>query len=180
MKIANVRANSWSRLVAWVVGGLFVAGFFVDPIGTWTGPILGLWFVGTQRVWRGFLWMLAFAFIPSILMEWRRFPIAGLEAAGAYLAWTFLAAVLSVLPFSFHRIVSPRLKGLLSTLPLPLAVVVLHILAGPRLHVEMTSRSGVCGVDVEQRVSCRADWPRSGSFCGHLRSLRRRPGLFTF
>jgi len=143
MKIANVRANSWSRLVAWVVGGLFVAGFFVDPIGTWTGPILGLWFVGTQRVWRGFLWMLAFAFIPSILMEWRRFPIAGLEAAGAYLAWTFLAAVLSVLPFSFHRIVSPRLKGLLSTLPLPLAVVVLHILAGPRLHVEMTSRSGV-------------------------------------
>jgi hypothetical protein len=141
--ITNVRGNRWARPVAWVVVGLFVAGFFFDPIGTWTGPILGAWFVGTQRAWRGFIWMLAVALISSILMDWRRFPTVGLEAALAYLGWTFLVAVLSVTPFSFYHIVSPRLKGLMSTLPLPLAVVVLRVLVRTKLPVEMIYPSGL-------------------------------------
>ena len=83
---SEVRGNRWSQLVAWIVGSLFVLGFFLSSVGAWTGPMLGAWFVGTQRVRRGFLWMLAFAFIPGLLMDWRNFPLTGAKQIPEYLA----------------------------------------------------------------------------------------------
>ncbi|HEY1208448.1 MAG TPA: methyltransferase domain-containing protein [Terracidiphilus sp.] len=124
----NIRSSRISQIVAWVVASLFILGFFLSQVGAWTGPILGVWFVGTQKPRRGFLWMLAFAFIPSLLFGWRNFPLTGPEQALKYLAWTLLVAVLGVLPFTFHRLISPRLPGFLSTLPLPLAAVALPAL----------------------------------------------------
>jgi ubiquinone/menaquinone biosynthesis C-methylase UbiE len=140
---SNIRSNRWSQLVAWIVAGLFTLGFFFDPIGAWTGPILSVWFVGTQRVRRGFLWMLAFAFIPGLLMEWRKFPVAEPRQIPGYVGLMLLAAVLGVLPFIFHRLTSPRLHGLLSTLPLPLAVVAMHELEHPMVHVGATAGTGI-------------------------------------
>jgi ubiquinone/menaquinone biosynthesis C-methylase UbiE len=90
---------------------------------------MGVWFVGTQKPRRGFLWMLAFAFIPSLLFGWRNFPLTGPEQALKYLALTLFVAVLGVLPFTFHRLVSPRLPGFLSTLPYPLAAIAIPALA---------------------------------------------------
>ncbi len=129
-----VGSNRWAQFAAWMVASLFVLGFFLPPIGAFTGPILAVWFVGTQRPRRGFLWMLAFAFIPSLIFGWRTFPLTGPIEALQYLAWMLLAAVLGVLPFTFHRLTSPRLPGLLSTLPLPLAAVAFHLLAPPFIH----------------------------------------------
>jgi len=63
----NVRSSRWSQIVAWIVASLFVLGFFYSPVGEWTGPILGVWFAGTQKPRRGFLWMMAFSFIPHWL-----------------------------------------------------------------------------------------------------------------
>ena len=117
----NIRSSRASLIVAWAVASLFLLGFFYPPVGTWTGPIVGVWFVGTQKPWRGFLWMVAFGFIPSLISEWRKFPVNGLEPALEYLGWMLLGAVLAVLPFTFHRLVSPRLPGFLFTLPFPLA-----------------------------------------------------------
>jgi ubiquinone/menaquinone biosynthesis C-methylase UbiE len=131
---SEVSSNRGSQLLAWVVGSLFLLGFFLEPIGAWTGPILGVWFVGTQRLRRGFLWMLAFDFIPGLLMGWRKFPLADAKQIPAYLAMMLFAAVLGVLPFTFHRLTSMRLNGFVSTLPLPLAVVAMHVLARPMVH----------------------------------------------
>ncbi|MGO9775993.1 MAG: hypothetical protein ACLPM3_05345, partial [Terracidiphilus sp.] len=126
---ANVKSSRSSQILAWFVASLFILGFFLSSVGAWTGPILGAWFVGTQKPRRGFLWMLAFSFIPSLLFGWRNFPLAGPVPALEYLAWTLLAAVLGVLPFTFHRLVSPRVPGFRSTFPLPLAAVAIPALA---------------------------------------------------
>jgi ubiquinone/menaquinone biosynthesis C-methylase UbiE len=121
----NVKSSRSSQIVAWAVASLFILGIFLSPVGAWTGPILGAWFVGTQKPRRGFLWMVTFSFIPSLLFGWRNFPLTGPAQALEYLAWTLFVAVLGVLPFTFHRLVSVRLSGFLSTLPLPLAAVAL-------------------------------------------------------
>jgi uncharacterized protein YbaR (Trm112 family) len=121
----NIRSSRISQIVAWVVASLFMLGLFFSQVGAWTGPILGVWFVGTQRLRRGFLWMLAFAFIPSLIFGWRKIPLTGPEQALHYLGWFLLASVLGILPFTFHRFVSPRLSGWLCTLPLPIGAVAL-------------------------------------------------------
>ena len=137
----EVRPNHLSQIVAWIVLSLFVAGFVYHPIGMWTGAILGAWFVGTQQPGRGFLWMLAVALVPSLLWDWRHFPLTGAGPALGYLGWMLLAAVLGVLPFTFHRLVSPRISGLISTLPLPLAGVALQTMQPPAPH-GATSETG--------------------------------------
>jgi ubiquinone/menaquinone biosynthesis C-methylase UbiE len=134
----KLRSSRWSQFLAWVIFSLFILGFFFSRIGTWTGPILGVWFVGTQKPRRGFLWMVALSFIPSLIFGWRKFPLSGPEAALHYLGMTLLASVLGVLPLTFHRLVSPRLPGLVSTLPFPLAAVAFKILISPPLHIPVS------------------------------------------
>ena len=136
-------AQNFVKIVAWVVASLFIIGFFFNPIGNWTGPILGAWFVGTQKLRRGFIWMLAFAFIPALLMDWRSFPLTGPEPALKYLAWMLFTAILSVLPFTFYRLISPHAPGLLSTLPLPLAATVNHVLIQSSLHIGSAPGTGI-------------------------------------
>jgi ubiquinone/menaquinone biosynthesis C-methylase UbiE len=126
---SKVRANRFSQLVAWAVAGLFILGFFSDPVGAWTGPILGVWFAGTQKPRRGFLWMMAFSFFPHLIGDWRIFLHSSPERALECAAWILLAALFAVLPFTFHRITSPRLPGLLWTLPFPLAATTVQFLA---------------------------------------------------
>lgn len=138
----NVKSSRSSQIVAWAVASLFLLGFFFSPVGAWTGPILGVWFVGTQKPRRGFLWMLAFGFLPSLVFNWRKFPLTGPAPALEYLGWTLLAAVLGVLPFTFHRLVIPRLPGFLTTLPFPLATVVIPSLA-LALHSGAVPQAGV-------------------------------------
>jgi len=111
-------------------------------VGRWTGPILGVWFVGTQKPRRGFLWLLAFGFIPSLLFGWRSFPLTGPVAALNYLDLLLLTTVLGILPLTFHRLVSPRLPGFAATLPFPLAAVGLPALT-QSLHLGAPHPAGL-------------------------------------
>ena len=140
--IHKVQSNRWSQIVAWIVAALFVLGFFFHFVGAWTGPILGVWFVGTQKPRRGFFWMLAFGFIPSLIFGWRKIPLNGPLPALQYLGWTLLVCVLGLLPFTFHRLTSPRLPGFLATLPFPLAAVAIPSLAFA-LHIDQVSTAGI-------------------------------------
>jgi ubiquinone/menaquinone biosynthesis C-methylase UbiE len=135
---SNLRTARGPQIVAWVIAALFISGFFVPLVGMWTNPVLGVWFVGTQKPRRGFFWMLAFAFVPSLFTLLRKFPHTGPEQALVYAGSLFLAAVLGVLPFSFHRLSSRRLPWLFATFPYPLASVVLQILIQPMLGLNAT------------------------------------------
>ena len=138
----DVKSNRSSQIVAWAVACLFILGFFFSQVGAWTGPILGVWFVGTQKPRRGFLWLMAFSFIPSLLFGWRKFPLTGPEPALVFLGGMLLAVLLGVLPLTFHRLISPRLPGFLSTLPFPLAAIAIHSLAA-ELHFGAANENGL-------------------------------------
>ncbi len=106
------------QIVAWGIISIFVLGLFT-PVGVWTGPVLGAWLAGTQRVWRGFALMVGLALVfglPHIVHALLRGP----GPATIYVSYTLAALVLGTLPFTFHRIVSPGLPGWSSTLPLPI------------------------------------------------------------
>ena len=65
------------QALAWLVFATFVCGFFWGPVGAWTGPIMGVWFIGTQRIRPGFLWILAIGFVPLLCVTggcWERIP----------------------------------------------------------------------------------------------------------
>jgi len=109
---------------AWVILGAFLAGFFVKPVGVWTGPVLSAWFVGTQRLRRGFLWMAVFALVfglPHLLIGMAQ---AGAGGALIYAGWTLAALAIGILPFTFYRMVSAQLPAFVATMALPVAGVV--------------------------------------------------------
>ena len=127
----NVTSSSLRRkqIAAWAVVSIFVLGFFYAPVGVWTGSVLSAWFVGTQRVWRGFVLMIGFALLFGLPHLVQAVLHGGLYSPPVYLGWTLAAMLLSTLPFTFHRVVSPRLPGWLSTLPLPVFGVIFVTIA---------------------------------------------------
>jgi ubiquinone/menaquinone biosynthesis C-methylase UbiE len=120
----NISPNSLLRLAAAVAIGIFILGFIYPVLGAWTGVILSAWLMGTQKPWRGFLFVSALAFIPNLLSNWNKLPITGV----AYVVWMVAATLIGVLPYLFHRLTNPRLKGFMSTLPLPLWGVAFQML----------------------------------------------------
>lgn len=140
--IQEVRPSRLSQIGACAAASLFILGYFISPVGALTGPMTAAWFVGTQKPRRGFLWMIAFAFVPGLIFGWHKIPPTGVVQALDYLGSALLAAVLGVLPFTFHRLVSPRLSGFPSTLSLPLAAVAIPSLA-LALHIGAASTTGL-------------------------------------
>jgi ubiquinone/menaquinone biosynthesis C-methylase UbiE len=114
--LTKTSPNRLSQFAAVAIIGIFVLGFVFSPLGAWTGPALGAWFIGTQKAWRGFLLLAAINFILNLLSNWRGSPLTGI----AYAGWTMLAVLIGVLPFLLYRLTSQRRQGFLSTLSLPL------------------------------------------------------------
>jgi len=117
----NLKSFSREQIQAWILALIFVLGFFSHFIGVWTGPIIAVWFVGTQRPLQGFILLVALNFLPSLVMDLSSFPLTGVLSALAYVGWMLLATALMAIPFSIHKLVSPRMPRFAATLPLPLA-----------------------------------------------------------
>jgi ubiquinone/menaquinone biosynthesis C-methylase UbiE len=111
------------QIVAWAFLSIFALGFFT-PIGIFTGPVMGTWLAGTQRVVRGFVLMMGLAVLFGLPHLVHGLLHGDSGSVLAYLGWSLVAMVLNTLPFTFHRMVSPRLPGWFSTLPLPIFAVV--------------------------------------------------------
>jgi ubiquinone/menaquinone biosynthesis C-methylase UbiE len=118
------------QIAAWVIVLIFALGFFYAPVGVWTGTVLGAWLVGTQRVWRGFVLMMGFPLLFGLPHLVHGLMHSASGSLPGFVGWTVAAMVLSTLPFTFHRMVSPRLPGWFSTLPLPMFGVVFGTIAG--------------------------------------------------
>lgn len=127
------------QIWSWAVLAIFIAGWFWDPVGAWTGPIMGVWFVGTQKLRSGFLWLLAITLVPSVIRHWKFFFANHGEGAALLL----LAAILVVLPLFIHRIFSERLSGIAWTLPYPLATLAIAWAAGALMQAPNLARVSV-------------------------------------
>ncbi len=121
------------QVAAWGVVSIFALGLFFAPIGVWTGTVLGAWLAATQRVGRGFVLLVSCALVFGVPHLVHGLLQRGSGSLPTFLGWTLAAAVLSTLPFTFHRMVSPRLPGWASTLPLPVFGVVFATIAGASL-----------------------------------------------
>jgi ubiquinone/menaquinone biosynthesis C-methylase UbiE len=137
----TVRSDRRAQIVGWAVASIFILGFFFDQINAFTGPIMGNWFVGTQRPRRGFAWAVGLNVALALIFHWRRIPLSGPIAAVQFLGLLLLATALDILPFSLHRLVSPRMPGFLATIPLPLAGAAVPWLA-LELHITAASAPG--------------------------------------
>jgi ubiquinone/menaquinone biosynthesis C-methylase UbiE len=122
---ANVRSGSLQRVVAWVIAGLFLVGFFWHPVSMWTGPILAVWFVLSQKPLRGFLWMVGFGLLFGLAGIVHTFRLTvgahGLAQMPDFAAAVLIPLLVGVLTLTIHRLLSPRLPGFVSTLPFPMA-----------------------------------------------------------
>lgn len=116
-----------SQIFAILFAALFVIGFFYSPVGIFTGTLLTLWFIGTQRPLRGFLWVVAIGFVLTFAFSYAR-PQFELQPMLHFIAIAAVANILAALPFLAHRLLSPRLNGLPAILPFPLAGVLLNLL----------------------------------------------------
>ena len=110
------------QATAIAITGIFVLGFVFSALGAWTGAVLGAWFIGTQKAWRGFLWLAGINVVLNLVAIGRGFLRNGVEYAG----WILLAILIGTLPFLFYRLTSQRRPGFLSTLSLPLWGVALQ------------------------------------------------------
>jgi ubiquinone/menaquinone biosynthesis C-methylase UbiE len=52
---------------------IFIFGFIYSPLGVWTCAVLSAWFIGTQRVGRGFVVLVSISFIFTFLSNLRGF-----------------------------------------------------------------------------------------------------------
>jgi ubiquinone/menaquinone biosynthesis C-methylase UbiE len=103
---------------------ILVLGFGIPALGVWTGPVLGAWFIGTQKPWRGFLLLAGITLALDLLPPWHgslRVDLAALPAT-----------VIALLPFLLFRLTSERRPGLAAAFALPFWAVALFNL-GPRL-----------------------------------------------
>jgi ubiquinone/menaquinone biosynthesis C-methylase UbiE len=119
--MAQTRKIGWKQAVSWLLAALFAAGLFYGPVGVFTGPILGLWLVGTQRPLNGFLWLLSTSlvmYLPGAI--WRGAFAHSLTLSG--FAHELAMMLLGFLPLIFHRLVGRRLPRALATLPFPLVM----------------------------------------------------------
>lgn len=136
------------QIFAWSLLALFVAGFFVPIIGLITGPMLGLWFIGTQRLRRGLLWMflinLVFT-IPAALQPLISAHVLNASALINLYDVTLQPSLFSLVPFFFHRWIAPRLPRAL--FPLPFAVASILMVAGRSCFgIASVSLSALCVV----------------------------------
>jgi len=116
--------NRLLQFAAVAIIGIFVLGFVFSSLGAWTGAVLGAWFIGTQKAWRGFLLLVGINFISHVFSKWHGTSPTELEHVGR----TMLAALINVLPFLLYRFTSQRRQGFLSTLSLPFYGVALQTL----------------------------------------------------
>lgn len=120
---AEFKSDRWLQFIAYTMTAIFLLGFVYSPLGLWTGPILGAWFIGTQKPWRGFILLLGINLVLNLFAIWHAFQQNGAR----YVGWTVLAILIGTLPFLLYRVVTQRRPGFLATLSLPLWVVALQM-----------------------------------------------------
>lgn len=95
---------------------VFVLGFFYSPIGIWTGIILGTWFIGTQKILRGFILFIIIQFILAVCFSWQSSLLHEIQ----YIENLVPKIIIGSIPLLLYRWTIFHRHNFLSTLSLPL------------------------------------------------------------
>ena len=62
------------RLASIALVLLFLLSFVYRPLGPWLGILMGTWFIGTQKPWRGLLFVVILDLVPRLASNWGKLP----------------------------------------------------------------------------------------------------------
>jgi len=103
----------------------FANGRWTVPLATFLAPIFLVRFIRLNKAFKGFLFLVFAGFISNIFIWKGMMPVSGTF----YFIMTFMMALFSALVFLIDRIISLRLKGIVSTLVLPSAFVLMDYIS---------------------------------------------------
>lgn len=122
--IATKKSNYWSFL--WLALAaifiLFSNGKWNIPVATWLFLVFALRFWRTQPLKRGFIIYTLVSIIPFYFAWQGVVPIPGI----GYLIFVVIICLFNASIFLIDRLLAPRLKGFVSTLVFPLAMVTMQ------------------------------------------------------
>lgn len=111
----SLRPDRKLAFAAWAIVLVFAGGLLVRGIGIWTFPILGAWFIGTQRPLGGLVWLFAITLALSVVAGWSGW----MQAPVGVWPQRLLSLVWVLMPFFLYRLLQPRRFPLLAGLVLP-------------------------------------------------------------
>ena len=125
---SKLEFNHWSYL--WLIIGfiflIFSNGIFkIIPLATWLAPVFLLRFLRTQTKLKGLLLFLPVYFIAWIIMVYGLY--SGMPAWVSIISG-LVYGIVFFLPYLADRFISLKIKGFLSTLVFPLAVVTIELI----------------------------------------------------
>ena len=119
-----VNADRWSYL--WLLLGallfIFGSGRWIIPFAVWLSPIFMLRFIRVQKPLWGLIAALIVVIIGNIIALDGVMPMMPLVVT---IITAIIGGIFIMLPFVADRLISPRCRGLVSTLVYPLAHVTL-------------------------------------------------------
>jgi apolipoprotein N-acyltransferase len=120
-------ADRWSYL--WLALGtllaLFGSGRWTIPLAAWLGPVFMMRFVRTQKVFRGVILAWLGTYVMAVIGWWGMVPLPTPVSLIVLAVGTLTSIGLSYLA---DRLLAPRLKGFVATLPFPLALTAADML----------------------------------------------------
>jgi len=125
---SELKLKNWSYL--WLIIGfiflIFSNGIWkIIPIATWLAPVFLIRFLRTQSKLKGLLLFVPVYFIAWIIMVYGLY--SGMPAWVSIISG-LVYGIVFFLPYLADRFISPKIKGFLSTLVFPLAVVTIEFI----------------------------------------------------
>jgi len=138
---------------------LVANGRWIIPYATWLSPIFFLRFMRLQKPLKGFVWVALAMAIVNMIIWWKIIP----APPAVYFLTTGLMLQVFALCFLADRLLATRVKGILSTLVLPVTWCSIEYLsssnpakaswtslaytqAGDLPLMQLTSITGICGI----------------------------------
>ncbi len=103
----------------------FTNGRWIIPIAAYLAFVFLIRFLRLQKPFKGFLWIVLAGWISNIFIWKGMMPISGF----AYYIMAFMMSLFTALVFLIDRVYSQRLKGIVSTLILPSAFVLMDYIS---------------------------------------------------
>ena len=129
-----LRPDRTLAFAGWTIVLVFAGGLVLRDTGIWTIPILGAWFIGTQKPAAGFVLLFTINLALSIVAGWTGW----LETPVGVWPQRLLSLVLVLMPFLLYRLLRPRRFPLLAGFSLPFLDAIVRSASKPWVELPAT------------------------------------------